>query len=247
MTWDIFVELARWFRTQQRRDPNFASRHLLPAELAAKPRTQLVLISRRSVGRAFLAQKEKEFRQLLDSTFSSEEHAQVAAQLGSVLHLEGKLHEALSLLEEAVSHDERKGRSPSKHLCKLARVTRQIAASVLPVTPRGVPREPTPIARVDASSLTVEQFLDEYACPGVPVVLLGLVHGGMFTQGFCPSSRLERKRGVEKEGERGKEGERRMSTRECTHTHAHDSTHNHARKHTNAHARATQCPAGSTH
>ena len=184
----MFVELARWFRNQQRRDKNFAKRNLPTEALEAKPHTQLLIIARSAAGRSFLAEKESELKDAFRLHSLSERGADIAAQIGSILHLQGKLDQALSYFQKAISLDSQQSKGESRFMCKLARVQRQIASDSLHRSwIDGLVQKPAadivPVPVRAACDLSVEDFLAEFAEPGVPVVLRGLIDGGMFRDG----------------------------------------------------------------
>ena len=186
------AELARWFRSEQRKDQKFASRHLPKDALEAKPRTQLHLIARSGAGRSFLSQRELELKEALRSSTRAENSADLAGQLGSVLHLQGKLDQAHNFFQKAIDFENqfRPSSTHSRFLCMLERVKRQIAADCYrqnwPNTVNTVSvaaMVPVPVPVRDASKLDIKVFISEYARPGLPVVLQGLVDGGMFRDG----------------------------------------------------------------
>ena len=186
----MFVELARWFRNQQRRDKNFAVRNLPAEALDAKPHTQLLLIARSAAGRSFLAEKESELKEEFRSHSNSGQGADIAAQIGSVLHLQGKLDQALCYFQKAIILDSQmvQCKGESRFMCKLTRVQRQIASDSLhrgwvdgSLLKPAADIVPVPVRA--ACDLSVEDFLQNFAVPGVPVVLRGLIDGGMFRDG----------------------------------------------------------------
>jgi tetratricopeptide (TPR) repeat protein len=196
----MFVELARWFRIQQKRDKNFASRNLPEDALNAKPRTQLLLIARSSAGRSFLAEQESELKDALRASRKAESTAELFAQLGSIYHLQGNLQQALKCLQRAVDLDltSRRCSDVSQYLCKLERVMRQIAAheSVQKCMTHIAPSANVqPVAVRDASDLTVDEFLLNYAQEGVPVIIRGLVNGGIFQNGAWQLDHLAQRLG----------------------------------------------------
>ena len=175
------VELARWWRGRQRQDPGLAARLLPPDVQAAKPRTQLLHVARSREGRQFLQGRVRALQG------EARGGAETAAAIGSMLHLLGELAEAEAHLQRAVDRD-------GRFRCQLERVRRERAAQLqlrLAAQDRTLKRGVwETIDRVDAASLSKDDFLRRYARPGVPVIIQGLVGPDMFAKGAWTRDRL---------------------------------------------------------
>mmetsp|Transcript_46767 Transcript_46767/g.146643 ORF Transcript_46767/g.146643 Transcript_46767/m.146643 type:complete len:307 (-) Transcript_46767:521-1441(-) len=199
------VEIARWWRQKQRSDPQVSSRLLSPCVLQAKPRTQLVQVSRTRECVSWMRKRIAELEEEIAASSRKPSLTDLLGLLGSFQFLCGDLTEAKLSYTRAVSLEEKAlggGLGGRKFAAALARVTRQIEAdqTVASVRPSSEVFSEEPlvlqnIERRDGTKLGYIEFMSEYADKGVPVILTGLFEAGMFVRGAWSFDRLQEELG----------------------------------------------------